>query len=110
VLKGQTKLVKAGANSLTRTSQDRVQVARSLSNSETNKKLNQVVRPNSISGTLKKAGLVVLLSPDPLGPIIDIPGVVLLGASYAMKKREPASIKSVFKETQLMLDELRSLL
>lgn len=109
-MKGQTKLVKAGANSLARTSQDRVQVARSLSNSETNKKLNQVVRPNSISKTLKKAGLVVLLSPDQLGPIADVPGVVLLGASYVMKKKEPASIKSVFEETQLMLDELKSLL
>ncbi len=63
-----------------------------------------------MSRTLKKAGLAVLLSPDPLGPITDVPGVVLLSASYVMKKREPASIKSVFKEAQLMLDELQPLL
>jgi hypothetical protein len=87
-----------------------VQVAESLSNTEMKKKLNQVVKPNSVSRTLKKVGRMVLLSPDPLGPIIDVPGVVLLGASYLLKKKEPASIESIFKETQLMLDELQPLL
>ena len=85
------------------------QVARSLSNTETKKRLGQVVKPNSVSKTLKKAGLAVLLSPDPLGPIADIPGVVLLSASYVMKKGEPESIESVFKATRSMLRELQSL-
>jgi hypothetical protein len=80
-----------------------------LSNTETKKSLNQVVKPNSVSKTLRKVGVAVLLSPDPLGPIADIPGAVLLGASYAMKKGEPESIASVFKETQSMLRELEKL-
>jgi len=108
-LKGQARLVKAGTSSLARTSQDRAQVVRSLSNAETKKKLNQVVKPNSASKTLKKVGVAVLLSPDPLGPIVDIPGVVLLGASYAMKKGEPESIGSLFKATRSMLKELQQL-
>lgn len=81
----------------------------SLSNTETKKSLNQVVKPNSISRTLRKVGVAVLLSPDPLGPIADIPGAVLLGASYAMKKGEPEGIESVFKETRSMLRELQKL-
>jgi hypothetical protein len=109
-LKGHAKLVKEGTDSLARTSQDRAEVAMSLSNAETKKKLNHVVKPNSVPRTLKKAGLAMLLSPDPLGPITDIPGAVLLGASYAMKKKEPESIKSLSTETQMMLDELRRLL
>jgi hypothetical protein len=109
-LKGKARLVKAGTSSLVRTSQDSTLVARSLSNTETKKSLYQVVKPNSVSKTLRKAGVAVLLSPDPLGPIADVPGVLLLGASYAMKKREPQSIKSLFKETQMVLDELQPLL
>ncbi len=108
-MKGQAKLVKAGTSSLARTSQDRAQVGGSLSNAETKKKLNQVVRPNSPSKTLRKVGVAVLLSPAPLGPIVDIPGVVLLGASYAMKKGEPESIESVFKATRSLLRELQQL-
>jgi hypothetical protein len=108
-LKGQARLVRAGTHSLVRTSQDSRQVAWSLSNTETKKSLNQVVKPNSVSKTLRKVGVAMLLSPDPLGPIADIPGVVLLGASYAMRKGEPESIASVFKETQSMLRELQKL-
>jgi hypothetical protein len=109
-LKGQAERVKAGANSLVRTSQDRMYVARNLSSTETKKRFNEVVKPNSVSRTLKKVGLTMLLSPDPLGPVADVPGVVLLGASYILKQREPANIESVFKETQLIFDELQPLL
>ncbi len=108
-MKGKARLVRAGTSSLVRTSQDSALVASSLSNTETKKSLNQVVKPNSVSKTLRKVGVAVLLSPDPLGPIVDIPGVVILGASFAMKKGEPESIESVFKETQSMLRELQKL-
>jgi hypothetical protein len=103
-LKCNTELVKAGADSLARTYQDKLQVARSLTGAETKGTLKQVAKPNSIAVALKKAGLLVLLSPDPLGPIADIPGVLLLSASYVLKKKEPASIASVLKEAQLVLD------
>ena len=108
-MKGHARLVKEGTNSLARTAQDRTHVATSLSSTETKKKLDHVVRPNSVPRTLKKAGLAMLLSPDPLGPITDVPGVVLLSASYVMKKKEPESIKSLFKEAQSVLDELQQL-
>ena len=108
-MKSQAKLVRSRADSLTRTSQERAHVAKSLSNAETRKRLDDVVKPSSISKTLKKVGIMILLSPDPLGPIADIPGAVLLSASYLMKGREPASIESVFRETQLVLDDLQPL-
>ena len=109
-MKDHVRLVRAETSSLARTSLDRARVASSLSHTETKKRLNQVVKPNSISTTLKKAGTAVLLSPDPLGPIVDIPGAVMLGASYAMKKREPESMGSLIKKTRQMLDELQPLL
>jgi hypothetical protein len=109
-LKGHARLVKAGASALARTAQDRGLVAGRLAETETRRKLNQVVRPNSISTNLRKAGVAVLLSPDPLGPVADVPGIVMLGASYAMRRREPESVKSVFNETRKVLQELQAIL
>ena len=54
-------------------------------------------------------GIVILLSPDPLGPITDVPGAVLLSASYLMKGREPVGVESVFREAQQVLCDLQSL-
>jgi len=101
--------VQSGTRSLVRTSHDRAQVARSLSTTETKERLGQVVKPNSISRTLRKAGVAVLLSPDPLGPIADIPGAVLLGASYMMKKGEPESAESLLRATRSMLRDLQEI-
>ena len=108
-MRRQARLVKAGTRSLVRSSQDATQVAASLSSGETKDRLKQVVKPNSISRTMRKVGVAVLLSPDPLGPIADIPAVALLGASYAMKKGEPESLESVFRETRKMLRDLQSI-
>ena len=108
-MKGEAKLSKARADSLTRTSQDRAHVAKSISNAETRKVLDDVVKPRSISKTLRKLGIMILLSPDPLGPITDVPGAVLLSASYLMKGREPIGVESVFREAQQALYDLHSL-
>lgn len=106
-MKAKAKLAKAAADSVVRVSQDKRRVAKALADVETKDKLKQVVKPNSISKTLKKAGVIALLSPD---PITDIPGAVLLGASYLMKNKEPASLQSVSKEAQDMLDEFETFL
>ncbi len=67
--------------------------------------LRQVVRPNSISKTLRKAGVALMLSPD---PITDVPGVIMLGASFATRGREPLTPSSVFSETRKLLSEIGS--
>ena len=109
MLKSQAKLAKSRADSLTRASQDRVHAAKILSNAETRKRLDDVVKPSSIAKTLKNLGILILLSPDPLGPITDVPGAVPLSASYLMKGREPAAVESVFREAQRVLCDLQSL-
>ncbi len=109
-MKSQARLLRAGADALERTAQDRAQIANSLAQTETRRRLNQVVRPNSISSNLRKAGIVLVLSPDPLGPIVDVPGVAMLGASYVMQRRQPWSAKSLLNETRVLLEELQPLL
>ena len=81
-------------------------MARRLADQETTKRLREVVKPNSLSRTLRKAGVALILAPD---PITAVPGAVLLGASLATRGRQPLSPASVFEETRKLLDEMGSI-
>jgi hypothetical protein len=80
-------------------------VAKCLGDGETRDGLRQVVKPNSISKTMRKAGIGLLLAPD---PVTAVPGAILLGASLAMRGREPLSPASVLNETRKLLAEIGS--
>jgi hypothetical protein len=82
-------------------------VAKCLADGETRNGLRQVAKPNSISKTMRKAGIGLVLAPD---PITAVPGAILLGASLAMRGREPLSPASVFNETRKLLAEMGSYL
>jgi hypothetical protein len=84
---------------------DRAEVAGSLADPKTRDSLRQVAKPNSLSKTLRKAGVALILAPD---PITAVPGAVMLGASLATRGKQPLSPASVFEETQRMLDEMGS--
>ncbi len=55
---------------------------------------------------MKKAGVVLMLSPD---PITDIPGVALLASAYLLKKKEPSSVGTLVHEARKILREIESL-
>ena len=78
-------------------------MARCLADAGTHDSLRQVARPNSISKTLRKAGVALVLSPD---PITAVPGVIILGASIATRKKNPLNPASVFDETRKLLSEI----
>lgn len=78
-----------------------------LADIATRSSLSQVVRPNSISRTLRKAGVALILAPD---PITAVPGAVMLGASIAARRKEPLSAASVSNEARKLLSEIGSLL
>ena len=86
---------------------ERAAVARALADSETRERLKAVVKPNSISRTLRTAGVALILAPD---PITAVPGAVMLGAYFVTKGRDPLSAASVFAETQKLLAEMDSFL
>jgi len=86
---------------------ERGTLAGSIADVETRDKLRQVVKPNSVSKTLRKAGVGLVLAPD---PITAVPGAILLGVSFATRGREPLSPASVFKETRKLLAEIGSYL
>jgi hypothetical protein len=84
----------------------RTTVAGCLADAGTRDKLRQLTRPNSISKTLRKAGLALMLSPD---PITDVPGAIMLGVSFATRGRDPLSPASVYIETRKLLAEIGGL-
>jgi hypothetical protein len=65
------------------------------------------VKPNSISKTLRTAGIGLILAPEPISAV---PGAIMLGASFATRRREPLTPASVFNETRKLLAEMSSLL
>jgi hypothetical protein len=69
--------------------------------------LKQVSRPNSISRTLRKAGVAMILAPD---PFTAVPGAILLGAYLATRGKEPLTPTSVYDATRKLLDEMGSLI
>ena len=55
---------------------------------------------------MRKAGIALIVTPD---PISGVPGVALLTSSFIMKRKEPASLESLAKETRRVLREMQSL-
>ena len=84
---------------------ERAEVANGLGDKETKEKLRQVAKPASVSRTLRKAGVALMLAPD---PITAVPGAMMLGASFAAKRRDPLNPASVFEETRKLLAEMGS--
>lgn len=106
LVKEKARLAKAAVSSYVRTSEDRHGAAEGLSHSSTNRKLQSVVNPPDISGSLKKAGTaLVVVTPD---PISDVAGLVLIGAGFAMRSRKPMSLESMLLETRKTLRDLQS--
>jgi hypothetical protein len=85
---------------------ERGAVASALADGETRERLKQVARPNSVSRTLRRAGVALILAPD---PITAVPGAMMLGASFATRRREPLNPTSVVEETRKLLAEMGSL-
>src|SRR5580700_6839928 len=97
----RVQLLRSSASSATRILNDRAMMVECLADAGTRDSLRQVVRPNSLSRTLRKVGVALILAPD---PITAVPGAVMLGASLATRGRQPLSPASVFEETRKLLD------
>lgn len=102
----KTSLAKAVADSYVRRCHDNVQVARAVASPDTSKRLRDVVRPPKTASSLRKAGTLLILAPEPISLV---PGLAMVGASFAMKRREPADLNDLVKETARIMRELQSL-
>lgn len=85
--------------------------ATALGDGESKGALKAIVSPPSLSKTFRNAGLVLLVvTPD---PVTAIPGAAFMGASYAARRREAASLEAMRKEAVKavrLVQDLQSLL
>jgi len=95
----------ARVGSLKRTSLDCVQVSRALDTKETARSLRGVTHPASLSGAVRKTGVALALAPE---PFTTVAGVAMIAGSFALKRREPASLGDLADEAAKQLGDLSS--
>jgi hypothetical protein len=101
------RIVRSVADSLARLHETKTDAASSVDTRSVSLHLNKVVKPNSPSSTLKKAGVALIFAtPD---PITAVPGVALIAASYATKRNEPTDLDDLAAESRRILRDIRSL-
>jgi hypothetical protein len=100
------KLLESTARSLTRVAGENAQLRETMAQPELRTNLERVVRPRSMAGGMKKAGIALLLSPD---PVTDVAGIALLATAHVAKKREPTNVKHVVNEARKILRDIESL-
>jgi hypothetical protein len=103
----EKRIVRTVADSLNRLHETRSHVASSVDTKQVAYSLNKVSKPSSPSSALKKAGVaLIVVTPD---PITAVPGVALIAASYATKRKEPAKLEDLAAETRKILRDISSL-
>ena len=98
--------IQARVKSLKRTSRDCVQVSRALDSEETARSLRRLTHPTSLNGTVRKVGIALALAPEPFTTAV---GLGMIAGSFAMKRREPASLGDLAEEAAKQLGDLSSL-
>jgi hypothetical protein len=109
VKRKEARVVAASVGSIARIADDRSHVAKTLAHPHVRRGLQDVVRPKSLASGMRNVGVALILCPDPLGPIVDIPGVALLASSYVARRKEPTNAKNVVIEARKLLRDMESL-
>jgi len=89
-----------------RASQDKVDAARVISDRTASRAISLAVKPPRVASSLRKAGVLLILTPDPLTAV---PGVAMIGASLAMRRREAAGLAELVNETAKTMRDLQSM-
>lgn len=100
------KLIRSSTDSVSRLVSEKVHVVKTVNTSPLRRHFDNLTKPPSLSGGMRKVGITLIVAPD---PITGVPGVVLLASSFVMKRKEPASLGSLAQETRKVLREIQSL-
>jgi hypothetical protein len=103
----EKRVVRSVADSLVRLNEAKGSVQASVDTKDAKASLNRLAKPNSPSSVMKKAGVALIVgTPD---PITAVPGVALIAASYATKRKDPSKLEDIATETRKILREISSL-
>ena len=105
-MEDQVNIAKAMVGAYVRASRDKVDVARVIADKATSKSIRLAVKPPRVASSLRKAGVLFLLAPD---PITAVPGAIMVGASYVAKRREAAGLEELVRETADTMRAVREL-
>jgi len=101
------RIVRTVSDSLARLKETKSNVASNVDTKLVARTLRDVSSPNSPSSSLKKAGIALIVAtPD---PVTAVPGVALIVASYATKRREPTKLEDLATEGRRILRDIQSL-
>jgi len=103
----EKRIVRSVADSVTRLNEAKGNAASSMDTKPVVKRLTGLSKPGSPSSAMKKAGVALIIgTPD---PITAVPGVALIAASFATKRKDPTKLEDLATETRKMLREIQSL-
>jgi len=103
----EKRIVRSVADSLTRLHEAKGNAASSMDTKPVAKHLTGLSKPGSPSSAMKKAGVALIVgTPD---PITAVPGVALVAASFATRRKDPIKLEDLATETRKMLREIQSL-
>ncbi|MBI3841307.1 MAG: hypothetical protein HY297_05095 [Thaumarchaeota archaeon] len=100
------KVLASSVESASRLARDKSAVGRNVTAATAQHHVDRLTKPGSLSGSMKKAGIALIATPD---PFTGVPGVALLASSFVMKKKEPATLGNLAMETRKILREIQSL-
>jgi hypothetical protein len=103
----EVRLAKAVVGAYLRSSQDKMEVAKIFADKTASKSVKLALKPPRPASTLRKAGALLILTPD---PFTAVPGVMMVAASFAMQRREAAGLEELIKETANTMRSLQSLI
>lgn len=81
----------------------RKEITSALGRNELKKSLKNLVQPSDPSKGMRRIGMALLLSPDPL---TDIPAAILIITSLLIRSRGPAALSSIVSESRRILSNL----
>jgi hypothetical protein len=96
------KLIRSSTDSVSRLVNEKVNVVETVNASPLRRHFDNVTKPPSPSGGMRKVGIALVATPD---PFTSVSGVVLLASSFVMRRREPTSLGSLAQETRKELSE-----
>jgi hypothetical protein len=100
------RLIRSSTDSVSRLVNEKASVAGAVDASSLNQSFDNLTKPPSLSGGMRKAGIALIVTPD---PFTTVAGVALLASSSVTKRREPAGLGTLAQETRKVLREIQSL-
>ena len=102
----RVELIKRRCDSVVRIANDHLTVSQALDSKATTRSIRDLTNPQSRKGTVKKLGVALAVAPE---PFTTGAGLVLVAASFAMKEKKPASLRTLRVEAGNQLSDLDSL-